>query len=41
MASLITKDAGDVRFYPEYSNGIKINRRFKVGEMTYAGALEY
>jgi hypothetical protein len=37
----ITKDAGEVRFYAEYSNGIKINRRFKIADMIYGGELEY
>jgi hypothetical protein len=37
----ITRDAGEVRFYAEFSNGIKINRRFKIADMTYGGELEY
>src|SRR5438309_9752750 len=37
----IAKDAGEVRFYAEYSNGIKINRRFKIADMIYGGELEY
>ena len=37
----ITKDTGEVRFYAEYPNGIKVNRRFKVSDMIYDGGLEY
>ena len=37
----ITRDIGEVRFYAEYPNGIKVNRRFKVGDMLYGGELEY
>jgi len=37
----ITRDVSEVRFYAEYSNGIKINRRFKIADMTYGGELEY
>jgi hypothetical protein len=37
----LTKDAGEVRFYAEYSNGIKVNRRFKIADMIYKGELEY
>ena len=37
----ITKDTGEVRFYAQYSNGIKIDRRFKVADMLYDGELEY
>jgi len=37
----ITKDSGDVRFYAQYANGIKIDRRFKIAEMIYKGDLEY
>jgi hypothetical protein len=32
---------GEVRFYAKYPNGPKIDRRFKVSEMIYNGALEY
>ncbi len=39
--AFITRDAGEVRFYAEYSNGIKINRRFKIADMIYGGELEY
>ena len=37
----LTKDSGEVRFYAEYSNGIKVNRRFKIADMNYKGELEY
>lgn len=37
----ITRDTGEVRFYAQYANGIKIDRRFKVANMLYEGALEY
>ena len=37
----ITDKSGDIRFHAEYSNGIKIDRRFKVAEMMYKGELEY
>ena len=37
----LTKDTGEVRFYAEYSNGIKVNRRFKTADMIYKGELEY
>jgi hypothetical protein len=37
----IRKDSGEVRFYAKYSNGIKIDRRFKVADMIYDGELEY
>jgi len=37
----ITTGAGEVRFYAQYANGIKIDRRFKVADMLYNGALEY
>jgi len=37
----LTKDTGEVRFYAEYSNGIKVNRRFKIADMIYKGELEY
>jgi hypothetical protein len=37
----ITQDTREVRFYAEYPKGIKIDRRFKVADMTYGGELEY
>jgi hypothetical protein len=37
----ITKDTGEVRFYAQYAKGPKIDRRFKVANMLYEGALEY
>lgn len=37
----ITKDTGDVRFYTQYTNGIKVDRRFKIAAMIYEGELEY
>jgi hypothetical protein len=37
----ITEQAGEVRFYSEVTDKIKINMRFKVSEMVYQGALEY
>ena len=36
----ITKDTAMVRFHAEYSNGLKIDRPFKVAEMIYQGGLE-
>ena len=39
--TFITKDTGEVRFFAQYSNGIKIDRRFKVADMIYKGGLEY
>jgi hypothetical protein len=37
----ITKDTGEVRFYAQYANGIKVDRRFKIAAMIYEGELEY
>jgi hypothetical protein len=37
----INEDAGFVRFYAQYSNGIKIDRRFKIADMMFDGKLEY
>jgi hypothetical protein len=37
----ISKDTAQVRFYAQYTNGIKIDRRFKVADMMYQGELEY
>lgn len=37
----IDANSGEVRFHAQYPNGLKIDRRFKVANMVYAGALEY
>jgi hypothetical protein len=37
----IADSTGEVRFYTKFPNGPKIDRRFKVSEMMYNGALEY
>jgi hypothetical protein len=37
----IADNTGDVRFYAKFANGPKIDRRFKVSDMKYNGALEY
>ena len=37
----ISTNSAEVRFYAEYPNGIKVNRRFKVADMMYDGDLEY
>ena len=37
----ITKDTVQVRFYAQYTNGPKIDRRFKVADMIYQGGLEF
>jgi hypothetical protein len=40
----ITPDTGEVRFHAELTtdrNGAKVDRRFKVADMMYEGALEY
>jgi hypothetical protein len=37
----IADNSGEVRFYSKFPNGGKIDRRFKVSEMMYNGALEY
>lgn len=44
----ITKDSAEVRFFSQFpgakptdTNGLKIDRRFKIAEMTYKGGLEY
>lgn len=37
----ITKDSGMIHFYAQYTNGIKIDRRFKVADMIYQGGLEF
>ena len=37
----ITEKTTDVRFVAQYSSAIKIDRRFKLADMKYNGALEY
>lgn len=37
----IKDNTGEIRFYAKYSNGIKIDRRFKLADMMYEGELEY
>jgi hypothetical protein len=37
----ISDSTGEVRFYSKFSQGPKIDRRFKVSDMLYNGALEY
>jgi hypothetical protein len=37
----IADNTGEVRFYSKFAKGPKIDRRFKVAEMMYNGALEY
>jgi hypothetical protein len=37
----ISKGTSEVRFHGEYPSGLKIDRRFKVADMTYQGGLEY
>lgn len=37
----IADNTGEVRFYSKFPNGPKIDKRFKVAEMMYNGALEY
>jgi len=37
----ITPESGDLRFYSELSNNLKLNMRFKVADMMYEGKLEY
>ncbi|MDX6305778.1 MAG: hypothetical protein QOI77_2747 [Blastocatellia bacterium] len=37
----ITDKFAEVRFYAKYPDGIKIDRRFKIAQMMYEGALEY
>jgi hypothetical protein len=37
----IKDKTGEIRFYAKYSNGIKIDRRFKLADMMYEGELEY
>lgn len=37
----IDADTKEIRFYAEFSSGVKIDRRFKVADMMYQGELEY
>lgn len=37
----INGNSGEVRFFTKYSNGMKIDRRFKISDMMYEGQLEY
>lgn len=37
----ITNDAGEVRFYAEFAESMKLNMRFSVSEMKYNDQLEY
>jgi hypothetical protein len=37
----LTTTADEVRFYSEIGTSLKLNRRFKVGDMIYHGKLEY
>ena len=37
----ISKNTTEVRFHGEYPSGLKVDRRFKVADMIYQGALEY
>jgi hypothetical protein len=37
----VTLESGEVRFYSEFSNGLKLNMRFKLADMLYDGQLEY
>jgi hypothetical protein len=37
----INGNSGEVRFFTKYPNGMKIDRRFKIGDMMYEGQLEY
>ena len=37
----INSKDGDVRFFTKYPNGMKVDRKFKVGDMIYEGQLEY
>jgi hypothetical protein len=40
-APFIAENTGEVRFLAKFPNGPKIDRKFKVSEMMYNGALEY
>lgn len=37
----INSNNGEVRFVTKYSNGMKVDRKFKVSDMMYEGQLEY
>ena len=37
----IDGNSGDVRFLAKYPNGLKVDRRFKISDMMYDGAIEY
>ena len=37
----INGNSGEVRFTTKYPNGMKVDRRFKVGDMIYEGQIEY
>ena len=37
----INSNTGEVRFVTKYSNGMKVDRKFKVSDMMYEGQLEY
>jgi hypothetical protein len=37
----ITANTAEVRFYAQFSNDLKVDRRFKISNMLYQGALEY
>lgn len=37
----ITPQAGNVRFYSEFGQGVKLDKQFKVADMMYKGQLEY
>lgn len=39
--AFITPNTAEVRFYTQFSNDLKVDRRFKIGDMLYLGALEY
>jgi hypothetical protein len=40
-APFIDDKSGEIHFATKYPNGIKVDRRFKVADMMYEGALEY
>jgi hypothetical protein len=40
-SAFINVDSGDIRFFAEYSPGLKLNMRFKVSDMMMDGHLEY
>jgi hypothetical protein len=37
----ITASTAEVRFYAQFSNDLKVDRRFKIADMLYQGTLEY